>query len=258
MSDPPAAVERRPLVALTLLVALAAYGTSLLAPPSLLLPCMGLAWAATVGAATLRAPDTLQATLLLALMVSFTATVPVRVWPLPMLVPLVVFGAARLRLRRARTPLRWALRGDVSAPVAGLSLAAAALSVALWNVAARPQLAELHDALPPLDGAALVGFALMFASLNAAMEAVFARGVLQSAVEESSGAPWAGVLMPSLTLGLAHFYDVPRGVRGAVAAGASAALFGLLRLRAKGMLAPFVAQMLTYLGIFASLRALTS
>ncbi len=78
-----------------------------------------------------------------------------------------------------------------------------------------------------------------FSLLNAAVEEVVFRGVLMSALLQVLGAPTA-VVLQAVAFGVLHLHGVPDGPVGMVMAGAWGLLLGVLRLRSRGLLAPYV------------------
>ncbi len=84
---------------------------------------------------------------------------------------------------------------------------------------------------------ALAGVA--FSLLNAAVEEVVFRGVLLSALTDVLGVGVA-VVLQALAFGVLHLHGVPSGPVGVVMAGAWGLLLGVMRVRSRGLLAPYV------------------
>lgn len=80
-----------------------------------------------------------------------------------------------------------------------------------------------------------VGFSL----LNAAVEEVVFRAVLLSALTDVLGVSVA-VVLQAVAFGVLHLHGVPSGPVGIVMAGAWGLLLGVMRIRSRGLLAPYV------------------
>ncbi len=80
-----------------------------------------------------------------------------------------------------------------------------------------------------------VGFSL----LNAAVEEIVFRGVLLSALTDVLGVGVA-VILQAVAFGVLHLHGVPSGPVGMVMAGAWGLLLGVMRVRSRGLLAPYV------------------
>lgn len=80
-----------------------------------------------------------------------------------------------------------------------------------------------------------VGFSL----LNAAVEEIVFRGVLLSALTDVLGVSVA-VVLQAVAFGVLHLHGVPSGRVGIAMAGAWGLLLGVMRIRSRGLLAPYV------------------
>jgi uncharacterized protein len=95
--------------------------------------------------------------------------------------------------------------------------------------------------VPNLPPALLVLAAAAFVVVNALLEEVIWRGVLQDRLAPLFG-PTAAIVLQAVSFGVAHAHGVPRGVVGVILAGTWAVMLGALRRHTRGLLAPFVAH----------------
>ncbi len=200
-----------------------------------------LALAAALG---LRRSRDAAALALAAASIVATLLVPAvaRLTPAPLLVALGVL----LLASRLRAP--WLARGELGAAVVAwvtaLAVASGVALVAWWKLA-QPDVSDLTlaselrraVARPALLAAALLGWS----ALNAMAEELFFRGALQSALTRSLGAV-AGIIVQAAAFGLIHSRGFPRGWSGVALATTYGLMLGALRLRAGGLLAPWVAH----------------
>lgn len=218
-----------------------------------------LAWSGLVGlTVAARWPVATRITTLAGLGMVLRLSVP-RLWP--GLVPLMVsFAIAALLARRFRTlrPLtklpRGSLDRDVRWMVAAVVVVAAA-GIATWVAAAGPdaysegtRLAVRHARAQPIWILAPAG--VLFAVANAAAEEVFFRGAFMGGLTDSVGLS-AALPIQAVSFGLIHLGGFPSGGVGVVLAAAYGVMLGLLRVRAGGLLAPWVAHALADLAIIS-------
>jgi len=230
--------------ALFALIALALLATGAVLGPRAALPWSALpavACAALAVPAVRRAPGpgariaVLAACLLAAILTGL-------LWQPVMILALAAFALVARAvpgLRRTGAPLR---AGRV--PVPGTLACAAVTPVGLlaWHVLARPDLSDVVDAyVPAVPLALLLLGGVLFALVNAALEEVIWRGLLQDDLGALLG-PAAAVAVQGASFGLAHAHGVPRGLAGVVLAGGWGVLLGWLRLRSGGLLAPILAH----------------
>jgi uncharacterized protein len=104
---------------------------------------------------------------------------------------------------------------------------------------------DLHDVLdayvPDLPLGVLIVGAIAFALVNALLEELIWRGVLQDRLTVLFGAPLA-IVLQAISFGLQHAHGFPRGVIGVVLAGSWALMLGVLWHRSRGLLAPTLAH----------------
>jgi membrane protease YdiL (CAAX protease family) len=97
---------------------------------------------------------------------------------------------------------------------------------------------------------ALLPVGAIFALVNAGAEEAAFRGVVMDALVSAVGVMGA-VLIQAMAFGLVHYpHGLPNGTWGALLSGVYGLILGLIRLRAGGMLAPWIAHVATDLTIF--------
>ncbi|QBI18821.1 CPBP family intramembrane metalloprotease [Egibacter rhizosphaerae] len=123
-------------------------------------------------------------------------------------------------LASASALLAWAWLADLDTPVR------------------RAFLEQLNELPIWVVAAWLVAFPLV----NAAVEEIIYRGVVQGALQQTLGkATWA-VLLQAVVFGGAHYHGNPGGFAGVVLATGYGAMLGVIRLRSRGLLAPWIAH----------------
>ena len=161
-----------------------------------------------------------------------------RLWPAPLLVAL----ATVLAVSRFRIP--WLKRGECGGQMAGWIAAVVVVSagalVAWWAIV-RPDLADLPTLPVGLHPALLTAGIIAWAAVNAAAEEFFFRGALQHELVGALGR--GGVVVQAVAFGFMHYRGFPRGWTGVVLATIFGLMTGALRLRAGGLLAPWIAHL---------------
>ena len=169
--------------------------------------------------------------------------VPV-MWQPAMAIALGAFVlVARVVPAFAPSPRWWA---PGRAPPGWTALVGGVTPIALvgWVVLFHPNLRDVvGDYVPDLPLPVLIAGGVGFALVNAALEELIWRGVLQDRLEPLFGAAGA-IAISSISFGVQHAHGVPRGVVGVLLAGIWAVMLGTLRRRARGMLAPFLAHVI--------------
>lgn len=171
------------------------------------------------------------------------------IWPLPLLLAVAVWWLAG-RYLRADRPV-WLKSGRLGVEIVLLMLATAtvsAVALAVWAQLGDP------DAGPYLGGlrdrpaaVALLGI-LAFSLANSAMEEAVFRGVFQTELNGLVPAA-AAIAAQAVGFGLLHMTGFPSGWLGVLLATAYGLLVGLIRFRARGMLAPYLTHVLADLTI---------
>lgn len=182
-----------------------------------------------------------------------------RLWP--GLVPLAVSFAIAALLAQAFRSLRPLMRlpaGSFDRQVRWLVAAVvvvAAGAIAAWAVAAGPhaysegtRLAVRQARAQPL--VVVVPLGVLFATANAAAEETFFRGAFMAGLIESVGLA-AALPIQAASFGILHLSGFPSGAVGVALAAAYGMMLGILRIRARGLLAPWVAHVSADLAIIS-------
>ena len=143
----------------------------------------------------------------------------------------------------------WARWGSFDATVGSLSAAAwllAAAALLSWYLLLHPNIADIVKAfVPALPLGLLIAGGLIFSMVNAAVEEGAYRGVMLHALDRSLGPGFAALLLQALAFGAIHIRGFPRGWVGVGLALIYGLLMGVIRRRAGGMFAPWIAHVFT-------------
>jgi len=174
-------------------------------------------------------------------------------WPLPGLVGVAVYLLARMLTGEQEDSHPTGLRlGRLAAPdiwmVAGVVVTSASVLLVFCRVAP-PHIGTGASFLTLLTPWSLVVAGLGFALLNALVEELLFRGAVLHHLGHVLGGRTA-VVVQALAFGLLHLNGYPYGAVGVGLAFVYGLLLGALRLRSGGLLAPWIAHVLTDLVIF--------
>jgi membrane protease YdiL (CAAX protease family) len=176
--------------------------------------------------------------------------------PFPLIVALGGYAVVVLTTPRLRESTSWLRTGSLEIGVIRLVLVAVVLTgVALpaWFLMADPGVEPITDAIGKLPLWALPPIGVFFALANSGAEEVAFRGILMYGLQRAVGVPGA-LLIQAAAFGLIHYpQGVPSGAWGALLSGLYGLILGIIRLRAGGMLAPWIAHAATDLIIFTLL-----
>jgi CAAX protease family protein len=143
----------------------------------------------------------------------------------------------------------WARWGSFDVTVRFLSLATwllAAAALLSWYLLLHPNVADIVKAfVPDRPLGLLIAGGLIFSMVNAAVEEGAYRGVILHALERSLGPGLAALLLQALAFGAIHIRGFPRGWLGVGLACIYGLLIGVIRRRAGGMFAPWIAHVFT-------------
>lgn len=173
-------------------------------------------------------------------------------WPIAQLVMLVPAALIVLAFPGLR-PLASSRRGAVQPGLIVLTGATSAMALLVWVRLAAPDLASATAMVPDLPLYALLPGALVFALVNATLEEVVFRGLLQSALNAALRSTSAAVVLQALAFGAAHYHGVPNGPLGATMAGTWALILGWARTRSGGLRTPILGHIVADLVIFGML-----
>lgn len=156
---------------------------------------------------------------------------------------------------RLRGDSGWFCRGEFGRTVVLLCLGTAAVSglvLIAWFMLTKPGIADLiRRFVPKAPLPVLVVGGLLFAMVNAAVEEMMYRGAVVGGLVESK-VP-TSILLPlqAVAFGTIHIGGFPRGWLGVALATVYGFLLGVIRLRSRGLLAPWAGHVLTDLVIVA-------
>lgn len=170
-------------------------------------------------------------------------------WPLAQIV--MVLPATLLWLREARHPPL--TRGRVEWLPVLVPALTAAVALPLW-FALDPSADPGRYPFPDLPAALLLVGALVFATVNAALEELCFRAFMQGALDELTTSAIA-IVIQGVAFGVAHWFGFPSGWWGVLLAGSWGVALGFVRWRCEGLLAPWIAHVFADLTIFAVLWA---
>lgn len=166
-------------------------------------------------------------------------------WPLTFLLGLAVLPIAARFTPWLRPAFPWLRRGALDrstvALIAGV-VVVSATALVLWFVLLHPDVSDLRRQLPSMPVWALPFVALGFATVNAMAEEAVYRGVVFEALDATLGAGISTIVLQAVAFGCLHLYGFPRGAVGVVLAAIYGLMLGVVRRRAGGMLAPFIAH----------------
>jgi len=165
------------------------------------------------------------------------------VWPLPLLIPLTVYGCfvAMLRPLRQTSNLRIGIvNGRLVACTAIVSVLSLTVLV-LYQIFFSPSLEHLDKYLPLALVHNVFLTAVAFSLLNPLLEEIVFRGVFYQAI----GAHWpwpVAVIATAVLFGVGHMGGYPPGGSGALLAGIYGVALGALRHYSEGLLLPVLAH----------------
>jgi membrane protease YdiL (CAAX protease family) len=164
------------------------------------------------------------------------------VWQLAMILALAAYYALSRIVPALRPPEGWGSAGGIprrwTALVGGITPGA----LVAWLAIARPDLGDITGSeLLRVSTPVLVAGGVVFAVLNATLEELLWRGVIQTSLA-ATWSPRAAVLLQAASFGAQHTHGFPRGLFGVLLAGTWGVMLGLLRQRARGLRAPVLAH----------------
>lgn len=174
-------------------------------------------------------------------------------WPLPGLVGVAVYLLARTLTGEQPDSSRTGLRLGRLAPadlwsVAGVVVTSTSVLLVFCRVAP-PRIGTGASFLTALTPWSIVIAGVAFALLNALVEELLFRGAVLHHLGHALGR-WTAVLVQALAFGMLHLNGYPYGPVGVGLAFMYGLLLGAMRLRSGGLLAPWIAHVLTDLVIF--------
>ncbi|MBM3238089.1 CPBP family intramembrane metalloprotease [Candidatus Poribacteria bacterium] len=177
-------------------------------------------------------------------------------WPFYLLGPLVIYAMVVAIIPRLRQTTSWLRLGQFDRVVwwlVGLTIFISSFGLLLWFILWQPNLSRWLTILPSWNPMLLIPVGLGFALVNAAIEEAVYRGILMQGLDAALGASNIPVILQAISFGLLHLNGVPGGWCGIAMATVYGLMLGLLKRRAQGMLAPFVAHVFADVVIFTIL-----
>lgn len=191
---------------------------------------------------------------LIALALALQMQVPaLRVASLPLILTLAVFALVVLTLAPLRRSCDWLQRGLLDRragwQIAGIAVVSSAALLA-WHALTHPDVGPLKAMFSGMPTAAVIAAGVIFPLVNATVEEAIYRGVMMSALGQVFRSVLLVNLVQALSFGLLHKDGFPSGAWGIALATLYAALLGMLRHHTRGLLAPWIAHVLTDATIF--------
>lgn len=177
------------------------------------------------------------------------------IWPVYLLLPILLALAAGFLAGFGREFLETLARGRLGRTewvLIGLIAVVAGSALIGWVVLFRPDLSRLQSMLPRWPPAALIGAGVAFSVVNATLEEIIWRGVLQRWLMTFT-APALAVAVQAASFGALHYGGFPSGWVGMGLATIYGLMTGALALRSRGLLAPIIAHIAADAVIFTLL-----
>lgn len=175
-------------------------------------------------------------------LVAFGLPWQVNWWPLPGALGVLTFAALGLLSGRPPPGRAWLgrLRRTELVWAAALAVVATA-ALLIFHAVMPPGLGLGRFLLTQVPGWTVAIGGIGFVTVNAAVEEILFRGVILSHLAPFTGL-WPALGLQAAGFGLLNLHGYPFGVIGVLLTGAFGLLLGLLRLRANGLLACFLAH----------------
>jgi membrane protease YdiL (CAAX protease family) len=178
-----------------------------------------------------------------------------RIWPAYLLVPIaaaLLLGFAAGFGRDFLAALQRGQLGRSEWRLIALIAFVAAVALIGWAVLLQPDLTRLRAMVPHWPLLWLIGAGAAFSIVNAIMEEIVWRGILQRWLMTLM-APFVAVAVQAASFGAGHYHGFPSGSVGIVLAAIWGGMIGALAVRSRGLLAPIVAHVAADAVIFGVL-----
>ena len=198
-------------------------------------------------------PATTHAAILLAAVMLPYAVPWVAEWPQRILAPVIVYGLIVVCVPSLRNSMPWLRAGRMdrfTLGAAGIIGAGAWAFLTVWYSLTHPDLSHFGKYVPVLPLAQLVLFGAVFSLLNALVEEIVWRGVIQEALLTKYG-PIHAIWIQGVIFGLAHIQGIPNGAAGLAMASLFGVSLGWLRWKSEGLGACLLAHIAADATIFA-------
>ena len=178
-------------------------------------------------------------------------------WPQILLLPIIIYALVVTAIPNLRRSVLWLRAGRLTSDIILLILATVVLSsitLVGWYLQFQPNISSHLVMIPKLPMGLLPLACLGFAMLNAAMEEIVFRGIIMQALDSALGAGNLTVVIQAGSFASFHYLaGFPNGVWGFAMVFVYGFMLGMLRRRAQGILAPWIAHVLADITIFAIL-----
>lgn len=180
-----------------------------------------------------------------------------RPWPFSMLIPIVFYGITVAALAPLHRSFGWLRRGRLGSDILRLVLMVIVISsvaLIIWYVSVRPDLSRNLRNMPQMPVWMFPFAGLAFALGNAALEEAIFRGIIMDALDSAFGPGRIAVALQAVPFAILHYVaGFPRGGWGLLMTFVYGLMLGMIRRRAGGMLAPWLAHVAADSTIFAIL-----
>jgi membrane protease YdiL (CAAX protease family) len=181
-------------------------------------------------------------------------------WPLSLVVVLVAYGVLVGTVPPLRASCGWLRRGVINGRLWAMIAAYVAVSataLVVWRYTTSEDVGAYRSFIPPgLPRSLLWPGIVLVAMLNASFEEAIWRGAIFQSLEATVGRGWVALALQGIGFGVWHFRGFPRGWVGVGLATIFALMMGILRMRDRGMLAPWVAHVFADVTIFTMVAAM--
>jgi membrane protease YdiL (CAAX protease family) len=240
------------------LVVLVVYAGAPLLPVEAVWWIVGALGASTAIAFGVRAWSATHAALFAFLHYGISAT-PVA-WPLSLVVILVAYGALVALVPSLRASCGWLRRGTIDRRLWGMIAAyvvVSATALVVWRYTTSEDIGAFRSLVPPsVPRWSIWPGIIVVAMLNASFEEAIWRGAIFQSLEATVGRGWRAWALQGIGFGVWHFRGFPRGWVGVGLATIFALMMGMLRMRGRGMLAPWIAHVFADVTIFTMIAAM--
>lgn len=197
-----------------------------------------------------------HAILLIVLMYFISAMRPFQAWPVFWFAGLGAYFAVILAIPPLRATFQpWKIGRltpyTITATVVISAVASATLLWFQWYSA--PPITSLLHLVPEQVLGSIVLAGIVFSVLNAVMEEITFRGILQDSVTAAVG-PWVAIFSIGVIFGLGHIEGYPPGMLGALLSGIYSLMLGWLRHISGGLLLPILSHVVADATIFQIVR----
>ncbi len=198
-----------------------------------------------------------HALILLGLMLATPLLPVINRWPWGLIFVVCVSSAVIWAVPSWRYKPDWLGWGKISRVTVLASILSILVSIAgllLWYCLCSPNLSEIAKRIPSGNAAQMIVMGAIFACLNAVLEEIVCRGILQDALTARFGVEH-GWWLQGLVFGSLHGSGVPQGWIGVFLASIYGIALGWIRQHSKGLGLCCLVHVCTDAAIFALLAA---